>query len=72
MTEREEMISLLKEAYEDLERTGSDKCECDESVGLECYPCRLREALHRLDPKWSCAADEEALTEFHAMRYYRS
>ena len=59
MTEREQMIGLLKEAYEDLERTGEDRCECDESVAMVCYFCRLREMLHKVDPDWTCAFEEE-------------
>jgi len=72
MTERDQMIGLLREAYEELEWTNRDRCECDESVGLECYPCRLRNMLHKLDSEWSCAWDEEQLATFHTMRYYRN
>jgi len=59
MGERELMIGLLREAYEALERNGQDRCECDESVNLMCYFCRLREVLHRVDPGWTCAYEEE-------------
>lgn len=65
MTEREQMIQLLKDAYEDLELSERDGCECDPSVGLQCYPCRLRDALHRFDPGWTCAADEQYESHYH-------
>ena len=71
MTEREAMISLLKEAYEDLERRGDDRCECDESVNLMCYFCRLREMLHKLDPSWTCAFEEEYRYNERCARYVR-